>query len=310
MKRRPIPIFAWLTIAAAVCFVVQLIPGVGFLATSFGAHLGVGVLLLLAMIALFVEALVGRVRRWLVTVPLVFFSAYYAVLAYEHLRLPDIASELGTTAENGGLRFEPARHALAPHLRSANELLVRYNIEWIYNPLEGTRSTVGRTMTCEPISYITGVKDETNPVGIHIDSLYNSFCFSSENAVAPADTVITLEKRESTPLVAGIIPTKVQTLIARLGSNEVGRTSVVDAEVLSPIPMFVAGCGMTPKPAGGFDCIATFVRRSVKVLPPRPHDTGRRVYDTEREAAQIAKLLSLTPRTPEQIEAIARNPPS
>lgn len=304
------PLFIWPLIAAAVLFLLQLTPAVGILLMLFGGSIWTGMLIAIALAVLAVEAIIRRVPRWLLIVPISAVAAYYGVMAYEWQRLSTVPAELGLRQASTQLQFDPVRHAIGQFALDPNYLLAAYEIEWVYDNDFTSRRAIGKTRSCELLSYSGSKKNAPGaPLGIRVRDLNQVFCFTIENDVQiPVGGRIVVDSRYSRPIHEGA-QVSMETLTVSLDDNAVGSIATVTAGVLKPLPQFLVGCGLnSARPS--WECGAGFMRDDIEVWP---RFGSRRNYlmhnDTrQRQTDEIATLLGLTPRTPAEIEAITRLP--
>jgi len=73
----------WLLSAFIIVWLLQVFPGTGIFLMLVGAAVWNGFLLLAFMIMLFIEALVGRVPRWMALIPILFFGGYYTLYFHQ-----------------------------------------------------------------------------------------------------------------------------------------------------------------------------------------------------------------------------------
>jgi hypothetical protein len=302
------PVFAWSLIAAAILFVWQMIPAIGFVLMFLGGPLWTALLIAIALVAMAIEALMRRISRWFLVIPLSAVAGYYGLMAYEWQRLPTIPAEMGLAPVSPQLRFDPARHAIGPNVGSPIYLLAAYDIEQVYDHNFDSRWTIGNTRSCELRSrlgsdeYVPGT-----PMGLQVQGLDKIFCVTREaDVLPPANGRIVAERRDSKPVYSGV-EVLLEELVISLDDREVGSIANVKAGVLLPVPIFGVSCGLNGGPSS-WGCGVTFMRSEIEVWP----DFGqRRDYSADdeerrRETDEIATLLGLTPRTPAEIEAITR----
>lgn len=314
--RRPSTSFL---LAATILYLLQLFPlWPGIFLMMFGGVFITGWLILLAVLALFLEALFGYLPRVLIGLPLALAGAYYGTLASEFARLPGIATELELREPTRVMTFDPANHIIQD---LSLDLLAAYRIPSIYNPKIGkvpglgqTRS-IGETRTCEMFRYGAGKKNNlAAPLGIGIDSVGEVFCISYREVPAPTSGVITFGQKFSARIVDGL-KVSILTQSVLLDGKEAGAYATATAEVLKPIPVLVLGCGLG---YGGWECVASFGRDRVPLGPNAmtirssgPSSLEQSSYTGRvkaRGAEDHATLIGLTPRSPEEIEAMIRIP--
>ena len=301
------PIFVWLFGVAGLLFALQAFPLTGIYLMFAGAGFLTGILLMLALLALFVEALVGRVPRWLAAVPVAAMGGYYGLMAYEWSRLPAVPTELGLQRPAATFAFDPARHSLTQGGIDPNYLLARYDVPFVYDTGLGKRRVVDATRTCDMINYFGG--NENRPgaaIGIKVRAIEQTFCFKVGDAVAPETGLISFVQTHDKPMVASL-PAQVQTLTAMLDGVELGHASTVSVEMLRAFPAPFVGCGLISS-SGSWQCVAAFQRDWIQIWPEWHSGYQSLANAAQVETDQIATLLSLTPRTAEEMAAMTRLP--
>ena len=296
------PVFVWLFIAAAGLFILQAFPLTGFFLMFVGAVIINGWLILLALLAMFTEALTGRVSRWLVLVPIVAVGGYYTLLAYEWSRLPTLPQAAGLEETADGLVYDPAQHEIDWRKTNPNYLLARYKVPRVYDVGAQTFRIVGETRSCEKIS--NRVNAAGVPIGIKPPTMEQFFCFSTVDASVPASRLIAFEERYSRPVVSGV-PTVVQSVTAHLDDRDIGRTFTLNADVLRPFPQLLVGCGLNSA-AAKWECGIHLSRDRVGVWPAST--STERLFSQTSITDQIAKMLSIPPRSADELNAMERLP--
>lgn len=302
-KRRDtsMPIFIWLILAAGCLFLLQLFPVTGIFLMFFGAGVITGVLFFLSLLSLLFEALMKRVPRWLVVVPIAAAGGYYVLFVYERLTLPSLPVVAGLEQTSGGLIFDPEQHAIDYRSIDPNYLLARYQVPRIYYSNFSKVRTVGETRVCEMLG--SGPSTPGEPIGMRVGALNQFFCFSSEDENVPREGLITFEHRFSDLMISGI-STRIRTLVVLLEGEEIGSISNLRANVLSPIPLLFAGCGLISNPPS-WECGVRMFRDWVEVWPISASTNGFALSQAV-ETDQVAELLSLAPRSVEEVNAMTR----
>lgn len=301
------PIFVWLLAVATCLYGLQLFPQMGIYLMFLGGGIITGALLMLSLISLFVEAVMKRVPRWFVVVPIVALSGYYGLLCYERLNIPTLAAQAGIEPTIGGLVFDPEQHAIDQRHIDPHYILARYQIPEIHDLLSAKVRTIGETRSCENITRGAGTKNAPGaPIGIRVDAIDLSFCFTYSASINPTSGLITFEPRSKT-LKLGGIQLRVRTLAAYLDGREIGGVNTIKAEVLPWLPLLFAGCYLNSG-ASRWDCGVFLYREWVEVWPKTDPLSASLGVSRAFENDQIANLLSLKPRSPEETIVLARLP--
>jgi hypothetical protein len=110
--RRYFPISLVGLVVTGGVFVLQAIPFTGiFLMFAFAMAWSI-VLVNASMIGVAIEAVVGRVSRLWLLLPLIFYGGYWTAAALDHFALRDLASRTDSANAQVVTGFDPARQAL------------------------------------------------------------------------------------------------------------------------------------------------------------------------------------------------------
>ena len=115
-------------LAIGALFVLQVIPFVGILLMVMVGSPLIHVFL----IALFVEALMGRVPRLLAAIPIIAYGGYYALYAHQTMEIREKSAQL--RQENSGkiFDFDPELYSLVTP--DSETLVTQYAIPVVYQP--------------------------------------------------------------------------------------------------------------------------------------------------------------------------------
>lgn len=110
--RRLIPFSFFFFVATAAVFILQMIPIVGFFLMFMLAMFWSVLLVNAGMIGVAIEAGLGRVSRWWLVLPLVFYGGYWAVAAQDHMTLRKLGAAYDAANSKVKTGFDPTRQAL------------------------------------------------------------------------------------------------------------------------------------------------------------------------------------------------------
>lgn len=102
----------WAFVALAAVVVLQLSPFPGVILMMFGAALLAGLLVHVFLGALAIEALIGRIPRIFVAIPILAYGAYYGMYMFESQQIAAETAKLRNENDNVTLKFDPAAQAL------------------------------------------------------------------------------------------------------------------------------------------------------------------------------------------------------
>lgn len=288
----------WLIVLGVVAWALQANPITGIVLVLFGIGDDINLWLIGAIVIGFIlDCLIGPIP--LIALPLPFlaaggYAAWYK-LQYDadHASLPQIAAEL-SKRDTAPLAFDPATQALDA---IGNDLLLHYAISAVYNThlLAGsTRFGIKPLHDCKPTAddadpgeMITG--DFMAPNSLKL----TQWCLTHVREVTTLPTVA-LDDSTATETIAGKevqISIRTATSGAQTATAVQGRT-----QVLPPWPKPLIGCYLIDQPSS-WQCGISYVREFVDVESGAPADH----FD---DNALAARLLSLKPRSPDEIAAL------
>lgn len=110
--RKSLPISLLGLVATGVVFMLQLNPLSGFLMVLLAAIFWPIVLINASMVGVALEAIVGRVSRLWLLLPMMFYGSYWFAASLDHLALREMTSQYEVSNARVVTGFDPARHAL------------------------------------------------------------------------------------------------------------------------------------------------------------------------------------------------------
>lgn len=283
--------------ATAIVLALQAIPIVGIFLMFMLAMFWSVLLINAGMIGTAIEALLGRVSRWWLVLPVAFYGGYYAIASTDHAALRNLSSNYAAANGKVAIPFNPDRHTLV--FTGEGDGGSWYTQNYVLpvtfsrnkNYPEGHRSN--RMMPNEVCGIV-----RANPalnaariwtVGFHDGDAIGSrkmeknFCDLGmpERPVLPAATVARKEER----VHEGTLPvTRVTTTVMMPDGNIFTLLGGVAAP-LSWLPMPVIGCGLNSG-APSWDCSAAFWRSGFTPIVP-----GNTRYS--RDSVVLAEALGL-----------------
>lgn len=120
----------WAFTAAAVLFGLQVLPIPGFWLMLFGAPAWTVFLLHIGLIAMFAEAFVRHLPRYLILVPLAAYGGYYALYAYQTVDVHRKSAELKASNPGKVLDFQPENYSLV--MKDARAFVTNHAIPVVY----------------------------------------------------------------------------------------------------------------------------------------------------------------------------------
>jgi hypothetical protein len=314
LKKQPLSLK--LLLAVGVVIILQLLPIPGIFLMMLGAPFWSVFLINGGAIAAGFEAATGRISRWFLLVPFLWFGGYAAFYASDRLMLADLRRDFAASNASVRIPFDPQTQALATTgnrwverqiegLEGMVEgdswdtrLIENYNLPVHYRdvgkgePMEGLR-TIGRDM-CEKL-VADGKLQRVGGVDIRFDQYRQGRQrYDSQTPLCS----LRVPEAPGLPLVTVKISdrkSRKRTLPVQLRTTTVttpdGRSHVLQggtASPLGPLPMPVIGCFLSGD--SGWKCQAKFIRdRPVDLLTVGP--------PYGRDDAVLAVALGLKPVT-------------
>lgn len=295
-----------LALVALVIFLLQIVPIfalIGLFPLQLVLSVMVSPLLQLALLALFIESLMGRVPTMMFLVPVAMYGAYFAVLLYERsVLVPNIETELGL--QNSGIfTFDTANETL--HNDSgldAEEMLIAYDLPRIFDTVISLPSIVelAAPERCR----------QTDGLGIgypHWSRVFyrqRMYCVKREYRKLPVVPMLTISMT-LTVVTKDPIPRYDDTYALDRNGEVVGHFTQSNLDLLSLWPQFAIGCGLWDFP-NGWHCGLNFNRDiygtdGVDAPPRRDGPILKHTVD----AVRIAAMLRLRHRSDAELDAIA-----
>jgi hypothetical protein len=123
----------WSLVGAVGCYVVQLAPIPGIFLMMMGGPALTGLLVDIFFIALFVEAVIGRIPRAMAVVPLLALGAYYAMFVEQTIAIRTRNAELrAVNPRPGSIAFDPTHMSLVDD--EALNIVRQYTVSRAYRP--------------------------------------------------------------------------------------------------------------------------------------------------------------------------------
>jgi hypothetical protein len=300
----------WLLIAALLLFGLESSPVTGlFMLFFLRGTLLPGLVVQAALVAVFIEALIGRLPKAFALVPVLLYGAYYAELGREFLTLPAIASDIEADNAAHRVAFNPASDALAIQGGGLEEA-IRYDVPMTYMlDYSLSLSRAVRFAALPPGNCTVDMNkiDAKHIVyrvsleGFPIPRQYK-FCVDRLE-VPPSSTPIVVERRQSTTGQSYGIRLFETATTALANGEELGEVTTAEAETLPPIPQIVLGCGLIDNPPA-WQCGAALGHATTRLATPP---------DGSAADDPLAYLLGLKRRTAAELATMAilpRNVPA
>jgi hypothetical protein len=274
--------------ATLIAFVLQMIPMIGIVMMFVGAFLWSALLINLGMVGVTLEALIGRVSRWWLLLPLAYFGGYTAFTMTEYRSLSSLTAEFEKTNAAVQIPFNPVQQALVfeTPMDDAERFVQEHDIPLAYHTAddkaEGFISyRVIDKVFCEEVRQSAVRKANV----VSILQADNAAC-SIVIPERPTLPQITVSTDESTTTFGSLPIIRLETTVKATDGTSQKLTGGYAAP-LSWFPLPFIGCGLnsgTPS----WDCTAEFSRNIGQPILSTPENDRRTL-------SALAKSLDLKP---------------
>jgi len=298
-----------LALSVAILFLLQVFQPTGILiqfATLGQVFFLIGVLADLLIIALIIEALSGRLPRFLIAIPILAIGTYYAYCIAAWREVGDIDEALRKT-NSLAIPFDAKHDRILGIVVPAALLLTRYDLDEVFvrgsrTSESPTRLTLAHRVDCPPGA--VWYRNVTGPYYVVDDSaLKREFCIGrSPNAPIDPQISLTVEASQSYVILAGK-RVFAGILDFRRGDQSVGQFLQVSTARPSLLPFFFIGCGLSDYPTGWM-CGAQPLTESIQLDGTHGKFSRASNLATEVDADIIGNVLGLPPRAPSEQQAL------
>jgi hypothetical protein len=261
-----------------VFLVLEVLPLPGIYLMFLGGSLFAGLLVHLLLASLFVEALIGRIPRTFVVIPIIAYGAYSAAYFREGWQVAQVSQQLRTANPGKVYDFDPAANSLV--MDRAQEFVETHDVPVAYEPNknypEGYLSE--RLITR---AQCNGVKRDTQnrvfTLGMHFDGIFQqNVCLLRFPEPPPNKTVkVTLVGDPQIWARRGDI--RERTTEITVDDKTIGSFTRAFTWRLSGLPVLAIGCVLIDQPPA-WKCLADF-KRNLVTIDGIPDTVDRAKFD-------------------------------
>lgn len=308
----------WFLAATILLYLLQRFPLTGVFLMVVGAAFWSVILVNLGVLGIGYEALVGKVSRLWLLVPLVYFGSYYWLYSRNQAALAALRVEYAKFNEGKLLAFNPATQDLVTGSSANNSSLSptsfvpHYGLARAYDG-SGRMTLVANREACALLSsndvyrsagiYLTAFKRDWSKRKREFKPAHAGLCAVSAPGF-PDKPIVRVVGHDSSSTHAGM-PLMTQTF--HIKDEASGRGIVVKhgiASPLKPFPMPVMGCALNSG-AGKWQCFAGFMRDTrVSVVSTGERYGGGAVIVAKALGLQKIVDFAHLATGPEQFQAI------
>ncbi|OCX22231.1 hypothetical protein QV13_06685 [Mesorhizobium hungaricum] len=295
--RSSLPVSLIFFVVTAAVFVLQAIPFTGIFLMFALAMFWSVFLINAGMIGVAFEVATGRVARWWILLPLIFYGSYLATTVHDHIALRSLSSVYDAANARVAIPFEATRQSLAfsNDDQSGAWLTQNYALPVAYSansnfPQGYLSHRMMDATTCAKVAtpasraafvHTFGFHDGDTVDGMKMESRFCALSMPEQ----PSLPLVSVSRREEKISEKGLPVTRVTTTVTMPGGNHFRLLGGV-AKPLSWIPMPMMGCWLNDA-RSSWDCEAQFWRnestpvisgntryyRDLRVLQRRCHGT-------------------------------------
>ncbi len=271
----------WLFLAALTLFLLQWYPNTGIVLMVLGAGPVNALLIHLFLLALFIEALVGRVRPAFIVLPVLAYGGYYGAYVLQGHLVAAEKARIEARHAGKAYAFDPAAEALVfdtpkPGMPSANLqfFVATHRIPVAYDRLRAARLA--------PAAACAGLRNLQNGAAVLVTPARWFYHFASVNA-ANAPCVLTRVERPAGPVVVLREEDRASPALRLLGISENSTDVFVDGKRMGSLTRVVVrrmlpfvsfvGCVLIDEPPAWVCTNGMFGSRT-QVAGPPPTDMG------------------------------------
>jgi hypothetical protein len=270
----------WVFVVLAALLALQFFPFTGLILMFLGASLMAGALVHVFLIALLAEAVIGRISRAWIMIPVVAYGAYYATYAQQVWEIASKSAELRANNPGKILPFDPAVHSLvvandAEALVSFHEIPVAYEANANFQP-EGHLSL--RLIRRDQCNVRKDTEGRIVTLGMHFENKLQTQVCVLRFPQAPSNTIIEAVTRNPDEIWRRNWGISEQTTELTLGGKPVASYRTASVWRLPALPTMAIGCFLVSS-TPAWKCGADFMR-TYTVIDAVPGAVDRTRYDT------------------------------
>jgi hypothetical protein len=261
-----------------VFLVLEVLPLPGIYLMFLGGSLFAGLLIHLLLASLFVEALIGRIPRTFVVIPIIAYGAYYAAYFREGWQVAQVSQQLRTANPGKVYDFDPAANSLV--MDRAQEFVETHDVPVAYEPNknypEGYLSE--RLITR---AQCNGVKRDTQnrvfTLGMHFDGIFQQNVCLLRFPEPPVNKAVKVTLVGDPQIWARRGDIRQQTTEITVDDKTVGSFTRAFTWRLSGLPVLAIGCVLIDQPPA-WKCLADF-KRNLVTIDGIPDTVDRAKFD-------------------------------
>jgi hypothetical protein len=267
-----------------ICLIAYLaleyspIPGIYLM--FMGGAIFAGLLVHLLFASLFVEALMARIPRAFILVPLIAYGGYYADYLHEGWQVAQLSQQLRATNPGKVYDFDPAANSLIMDQAEAQRFVETHDVPVVYEPNKNfpeaylSERLITRAQ-CKDIK-----KDTQNRIatfGVHFGDVFQQNICLLRFPERPTNKAVKVTLVGDPQISARHAEIRQQTTEIVVDDKTIGSFTKGYLWRLPAFPYLLIGCGLVDQPAG-WKCFAGF-NRHLNTIDGIPDSVDRAKFD-------------------------------
>jgi hypothetical protein len=267
-------VFVFLLIFLAL----EVLPLPGIYLMFLGGSLFAGLLVHLLLASLLVEALIGRIPRALILVPIIAYGGYYAAFFREGWQVAQVTEKLRTTNPGKIYDFDPAANSLV--MDRGQEFVETHDVPVVYEP---NRNFPEGYLSERLITRVQcrGIKKDTqnrvSTLGVHFNDIFQQNICLLRFPERPTNKAVKVTLVGDPQLWARDGDIRQQTTEIAVDDKTVGSFTRAFIWRLPALPVLAIGCALIDQPPA-WKCFAVFDRK-LMTLDGIPDTVDRVKFD-------------------------------
>ncbi len=270
LRRLLSPFSSKVFLSLTAFLVLEYLPIPGIYLMFLGGAIFAGILIHLLFASLFVEALMARIPRAFILVPLIAYGAYYAAYFREGWQVAQLSQHLRATNPGKIYDFDPAANSLVMD-REAQQFVETHDVPVVYEPNKNyPEAYLSERLITR--AQCKGVKKDTQnhiaTFGVNFDGTFQQNVCLLRFPERPTNKAVKVTLIGDPQIWARHAEIRQQTAEIVADDKTIGAFTTGFIWRLPAFPFLLIGCGLVDQPAG-WRCFADFTRdlRTVDGIP-------------------------------------------
>jgi hypothetical protein len=266
MLRRYLSLFSSKVFLFLIVFLVlEYFPIPGVFLMVLGGSLFAGFLVHLFFASLLVEALIGRIPRALIFIPIIVYGGYYAAYFREGLQVEQLSQKLRTTNPGKIYDFDPTVNSLV--MDQAQQFVERHDVPVVYEPNKNfPEAYLSERLITR--AQCRGIKKDTqnrvSTFGVHFNGIFQESVCLLRVPERPTNKTVKATLLGDPQIWAHHKGIRQQTTEISVDDKTVGSFTTAFIWRLPAFPFLAIGCALNSG-APSWACFADFTRSLMRI---------------------------------------------